>query len=154
MSFNRNLLPDPLSYFEAQGLKITGPRNKPWFTTECRIHGGSDSMRVNQSTGIWVCMACGEKGRDLIDYEKRLFNEEFEVIARRLGAWVDDGKPYQPPKPWSLSPRDALTALGEEANLIYIAAANLSFGCELTHSDLQRLNTAAQRIHFIKESFK
>jgi hypothetical protein len=45
----RDNLPDPIAYFEGEGLKLDG-RGK-WRTTECRFHGGSDSMRVNTASG-------------------------------------------------------------------------------------------------------
>ena len=70
MTFNRDLLPDAMSYFEAQGLKLAGPRNAKWKTTACQFHGGSDSMRINTETGAFACMAgchpiCIEQGRVL-----------------------------------------------------------------------------------------
>jgi hypothetical protein len=66
MPFDRTLLPDPVTYFENQGLTLKGPRSAKWKTTTCNFHGGSDSMRVNVATGAWVCMSCGEKGGDVL----------------------------------------------------------------------------------------
>ena len=64
MSFNRDALPEPIGYFEGMGLNLRGPGK--WKTTRCEFHGGSDSMRVNTSSGAWVCMACGAKGGDVL----------------------------------------------------------------------------------------
>jgi hypothetical protein len=154
MSFHRHLLPDSLSYFQSLGLKITGGTTAKWFTTECRFHGGSDSMRINQATGGWVCMACGVKGGDLVAYEMQLTGDDFPDVCKRLGAWIDDGKAFETRKPWSLAPRDALAALEVDSNFVYVAAANLANGCTLAPSDLALLGDAAARIRFIREAFQ
>jgi DNA primase len=154
MSFQKHLLPTPISYFEEQGLKITGSRKSQWFTTECRFHGGSDSMRVNQASGRWVCMACDAKGGDLIAYEMQRTGDEFLDVVKRLGAWADDGQPSDYRKPAGLSPRLALQVLGIESNLVFIAASNIAKGKTLTQVDLERLLAAAKRIQFISEACK
>ena len=93
MPFDRTLLPDPVTYFENQGLTLKGPRSAKWKTTVCNFHGGSDSMRVNVATGAWVCMSCGEKGGDVLAYEIKDGGREFVDAAKALGCWVDDGRP-------------------------------------------------------------
>ena len=55
MPFDRRNLPDPISYYESEGLKLTS-RGK-WRTTACQFHGGSDSMRINTDSGAFACMA-------------------------------------------------------------------------------------------------
>lgn len=153
MTFNRDLLPEPASYFESQGLKLSGPRAANWKTTECRFHGGSDSMRVNVHTGAWVCMACGEKGGDVLAYEIATTGAEFVDACKAIGAWVDDGKPQARQKPTPLSPRAALSVLSFEATLTAIAAGNLARGVALNDVDLQRLMVAARRIIALAEAF-
>ena len=64
--FKRELLPDPVSLFEAEGLTLSG--RGVWRTTRCDFHGGSDSMRVKTSNGAWRCMACDAKGGDVVDF--------------------------------------------------------------------------------------
>ena len=92
MGFDRRNLPDPITYFEGVGLKLTG-RGK-WRTTECKFHGGSDSMRVNTDSGAFACMAgCGARGGDVLAYEMATGGLGFIEGAKELGAWVDDGKP-------------------------------------------------------------
>lgn len=152
MSFDRNLLPDPTAYFEEQGLRLTGPRNAKWKTTECRFHDGSDSMRVNTSSGAWVCMSCGVKGGDVLAYELAT-GAEFVDAAKAIGAWVDDGRPHTPQKPTPLSPRAALSALAFEATLTAIAAGNVAQSVVLTDADRSRLMQAAGRIYRIAEVF-
>ncbi len=154
MSFNRNLLPDPTSYFEAQGLKPSGPRSAKWKTTACPFHGGSDSMRVNTATGAWVCMACGEKGGDVLAYQMAVTGAEFVDAAKALGAWVDDGKPHTPQKPALLSPRAALSVMAFEATLTAVAAGNMAYGVNLTDLDRARLLKAANRINWLVEAYR
>ena len=153
MAFDRNLLPDPTAYFEEQGLKLTGPRRAKWKTTACNFHGGSDSLRVNTGTGAWVCMSCGEKGGDVLAYELAATGADFVDAAKAVGAWVDDGKPYTPPRPTPLSPRAALSAMAFEATLTAIAAGNIAKGVLLTDADRARLMAAASRINLLTEAF-
>lgn len=153
MTFDRNLLPDPVGYFEAQGLKLAGPSRAKWKTTECRFHGGSDSMRINTSTGAWVCMSCGEKGGDVLAYEIASTGAEFVAAAKAIGAWVEDGRPHQPQKPTTLPPRAALEIIAYECNFVAVAAGNLAVGVTLTDIDLDRLLVAAGRIKRIAGEF-
>ena len=55
MAFDRERLPDALSYYESVGLTFRERKGK-WRTTRCDFHQGSDSMRVNVQTGAWCCM--------------------------------------------------------------------------------------------------
>ena len=153
MTFDRHLMPDATAYFEEQGLKLTGPRKAKWKTTECKFHGGRDSMRVNTATGAWVCMSCGQKGGDVLAYEIAVTGADFVAAAKAIGAWVDDGRPHTPQKPTPLSPRAALSAMALEATLIAVAAGNIYQGVLLTDADLTRVMVAAGRINRITEVF-
>lgn len=154
MTFDRDRLPDPASYFESQGLKLTGPRSAKWKTTECTFHGGSDSMRVNVHSGGWVCMACGAKGGDVLAYQMAAHGLEFVDAAKALGAWVDDGRPHTPQRPAPLPPRAALSVLAFESTLAAVAAGNVAHGIALTESDRARLMKAAGRINLIAEAYQ
>lgn len=147
MSFNRDALPEPVGYFEGVGLTLRGPGK--WKTTRCEFHGGSDSMRVNTTSGAWVCMACGAKGGDVLSYEMQLTGAEFVEAAKALGAWIDDGREPASTKPTSLPPRAALGALAFEATLIAVAAGNVAQGLALDAADLNRVMVAAGRIQGI-----
>ncbi len=151
MSFDRNQLPDPVSYFEGQDLRLTG--HGKWRTTSCTFHGGSDSMRINVASGGWCCMSCGESGGDVLAYSMKLHGLEFVDAAKALGAWVDDGRPVQQHKPTPLSARAAISAMAFEATLTAIAAGNIAHGIQLTDTDRARLRVAAQRITTISEAF-
>ena len=153
MTFDRHLQPDTTAYFEEQGLELTGPRKAKWKTTECKFHGGRDSMRVNTATGAWVCMSCGKKGGDVLAYEIAVTGADFVTAAKAIGAWVDDGKPHTPQKPTPLSPRAALSAMALETTLIAVAAGNVAKGVLLTEADRARVMVAAGRINRITEVF-
>ena len=154
MTFDRNLLPDPATYFENQGLSLKGPRSAKWKTTTCNFHGGSDSMRVNVATGAWVCMSCGEKGGDVLAYEIKDSGRVFVEAAKALGCWVDDGRPQVQNKPTPLSPRLALSVLAFESTLTAVAADNLAYGVALTDADRARLRLAANRMNRLAEAFE
>ncbi len=153
MSFERDRLPDVVSYFEAEGLRLSGAPRAKWKTTECKFHGGSDSMRINVAKGAWVCMSCGEKGGDVLAYHMRMHCIEFVEAAKALGAWIDDGKPYSRVLPTALSPRAALEVLEFESTVVAVAAGNLANGRALTDIDLKRLIACTARIHRIVEDF-
>ena len=152
MGFDRDRLPEPLGYFEAQGLTFRERRGR-WRTTRCDFHGGSDSMRVNVQTGAWVCMSCNAHGGDVLAYEMQLTGADFVSAAKALGAWVEDGKPAIPSKPTPISARTALQALSFEALLVAVEAARISKGAQPTEADKARVLAASNRIIRIAEVF-
>lgn len=149
--FIREQLPDAISYFEAEGLKLTGKGK--WRTTECRFHGGSDSMRINIQTGGWICMACYAKGGDVIAHFMAEHGVDFVSAAKLLGAWRDDGKPDKPHRPKPMPASQAIQVLAFESTLTAVAAGNIAHGDQLTDTDRARLYVAAQRINAISEAF-
>ena len=152
MGFERDRLPDPIAYFENEGLALKGPGK--WKTTECRFHGGSDSLRVNTASGAWVCMACGAKGGDVLSYEMQATGTEFVQAAQELGAWVDDGRPPPTTKPAALPPRAALAALAHETSLLFIEAARMTRGHVPTPDDIARMGQAAGTIQLIAQDYQ
>ena len=153
MTFKHELLPSAASYFDGIGLKFKGPANTKWRTTECRLHGGSDSMRVNTLSGGWICMSCGAKGGDVLSYQMQAFNMGFMEAAKALGAWVKDGKPQVIHKPTALPPRAALEVLSFESTIVAVAAGNLAKGIALSDTDHNRLMVCAGRINKIVGGF-
>lgn len=154
MTFDRDRLPDPTAYYEAQGLRLSGPRSSKWKTTECRFHGGSDSLRVNVATGAFVCMAgCGARGGDVLGYHRAFHGLGFVEAAKDMGCWVDDGQPEIERRPTPLPPRAALEVLGFEATLCAVAAGNLAKGIALSDVDRERLFVCAGRINQIARYF-
>lgn len=154
MTFIRDKLPDAASYFESEGLTLIGPRSAKWRTTRCEFHGGSDSMRVNNTTGAWVCMSCGEKGGDVLAHHMAAHGMEFLDAAKALGCWQDDGQSHAPQKPKPLPPSAALSVLAFECTLIAVAAGNIAEGVQLTDQDLNRVMQAAGRVNSIKDAYQ
>lgn len=152
MTFNREKLPEPVVYFESQGLRLLGPSK--WKTTECHFHGGSDSMRINTQSGAWVCMACGVKGGDVLSHHMAAHTLEFVEAAKALGAWVDDGKLQIQQKPTPLPPRAALEVLGFESLIVAVAAGNIAKGIKLSAADRARVMTCAGRIGRLAEAYQ
>jgi len=152
MGFDRKSLPSPADYFESQSLRLSG--HGKWRTTECKFHGGSDSLRVNLATGAWVCMSCNQKGGDVLAYHMLSHDMQFIEAARALGCWTDDGVVPVQPKMTALSARDAIQALGFEATLCAVAAGNLGHGVKLNAKDFERLLVAAGRINKIMGDFQ
>ena len=151
MGFERDRLPDAEGYYTAQALRLIGKGK--WRTTECRFHGGSDSMRINLASGAFVCMAgCGARGGDVLAYHMAEHGTDFVSAAKALGAWVDDGRTTRT-TPTPLPARDAIQILATEANLVAVAAGNIAHGLVLTDDDRTRLMTAAGRINRIGEMF-
>ena len=149
MSFDSNLLPEPVTYFENQGLTLKGPRNAPWKTTECRFHGGKDSMRIKVATGAFVCMNCGASGGDVLAYQMAAYGQSFIEAAKQLGAW-SGGEPIKEHiRPTSLSPRDALNVLAFEGTLVAIADCRSAKGIKPSPEDLERILVAVGRINHV-----
>lgn len=154
MTFDRSKLPDPVSYYEGQGLTLQGHRNASWRTTECQFHGGSDSMRVNTKTGAWVCMACSAKGGDVLSHFMLSKGMEFVDAARALGAWTGCDSSEIQRKPSGLSPRAAMEVMSFEALIAAVAAANVARGVVLKERDLERLLLASNRITKLVEAYQ
>ncbi len=150
MSFNREALPDPLAYFEAQGLAFQERRGR-WRTTACQFHGGGDSMRVNVSTGAWCCMNCGARGGDVLAYEMAAHGLTFVEAAKSLDAWTADDKPQQHRRPKALPAHEALELIERESNLVAIEAARLANGHAITSDIKARLLQAAGTINHVLE---
>ena len=153
MGLLRDHLPDPVSYFESQGLVLQPGHT--WRTTRCDFHDGSDSMRVNVQTGAWVCMAgCGAKGGDVLGYQMKFHDQPFIQAAKALGAWQDDSRDGSQPrrKPLPFPARDALEILAGEAMLVAVVAGNVARGVVLSTADRTRVMLAAARINVIAEA--
>ncbi len=152
MGFDKTRLPEPVSYYESQGLAFKERKGK-WRTTACNFHGSTDSLRINTDSGAFVCMAgCGARGGDVLAFHMAHAGLDFIAAAKELGAWVEDGQPA-PARPAPLPARDALAVLAVEANLVAVAAANVAHGVALSQLDLSRVLQAAGRIHKIVEVF-
>ena len=150
MPFDRSALPEPLAYYEAQGLQFRERKGK-WRTTRCDFHQGSDSMRVNVQTGAWCCMNCNARGGDVLAYEMAFSGLTFIEAAKALGCWIEDGKPQQHRRPKALPAHEALELIEREARLTAIEAARLANGHAITNDIKTRLLQAAGTINHVLE---
>jgi hypothetical protein len=84
--FRRDLLPDPVSYYTAQGLKLTG--KGAWRSCCCPFHEEKHpSFAVRVENGAFRCQACGVKGGDVLAYHRQRYGMQFKAAAQELGAW-------------------------------------------------------------------
>jgi len=153
MTFDRSRLPDPSQFYESEGLKLAGPNSSKWRTTQCHFHGGSDSMRVNIANGAFKCMNCQIGGGDVLSYYIQFHGDDFVQSAKKIGAWVDDGKYPIDRRPKTLSAARAIEVLAFEASLVAIAAGNVAQGVRLTDEDRSRLYKSANRINRISQEY-
>lgn len=85
--FERELVPEPLDYFEREGVRLTG--HGRWRSALCPFHDDRHpSLRVNVETGAFRCMACGAKGGDVLAYHRARYGLSFMQAVRDLGAWA------------------------------------------------------------------
>ena len=150
--FIRENLPDPIDYFESQGLILKG--QGPWRTTKCNFHGGSDSMRVMVSTGAWRCMSCAVKGGNVLDYHMEDSGLGFVAAAKELGAWNYEGSAPKQYKKERIPASKAILILAFESNLAAVAAGNAAKGVILSDVDRMRLCVAASRIQHIAGDYQ
>lgn len=148
--FDRDMLPDPVSYFEARGLELKGPGR--WKTTRCEFHGGSDSMRINTTDGGWACMNCHENGGDVLAFEMRLHGLEFLEAAERLGALRDDGQPALAKRSTTLSAAAALKLVQAETWLIVVTGLSIA-GLIPKQQDRDRLIQACRTVQHVMGEF-
>jgi hypothetical protein len=148
MTFIRDALPNPVPYFEGQGLILEGKGT--WRTTRCDFHGGSDSLRVNTLTGGFVCMAaCGARGGDVLDYHRAAHGLGFVEAAKALGAWVEDGTPNTgSTRPTAIPARALLQLAAHELTICVVVLAD-ALAARMKDADYQRLCAAVGRVTFI-----
>ncbi len=84
--FRREMLPDPLTYYAAEGIPLSG--RGAWRDAVCQFHADTrPSMRVHAETGAFKCMSCGASGGDVLSFHRRRHVLGFVEAAQALGAW-------------------------------------------------------------------
>ena len=84
--FDRNRLPNPAAYFQAQGIKLFG--GGEWKNALCPFHPDTrPSLRVRLDSGSFRCMACGVHGGDVLAFHMLRNKLAFVDAAKELGAW-------------------------------------------------------------------
>lgn len=138
-------LPDPVSFFEGEGLRLVG--RGTWRTTRCDFHGGSDSLRVNTQGGGWCCMACGARGGNAISYVMGLHGLDFIDACKRLGCWDEGAKgDTRPPRPRLLSAREALSVIATEVLVLMVILHDARSGLLPSARDWHRFLEGVGRI--------
>lgn len=151
MSFHRERLPDPVHYFESEGLQLHGTGK--WRAMLCPFHDErTPSLRVNVESGGWVCMGCGAKGGDVLSYHTQRHGLDFVDAAKALGAWSDDGSPSTD-RPRTLSARDAMAVMSFELTVIFVVIADIRRGVIPNDADWHRFLSGAGRIQALAGDF-
>ena len=84
--FHKDRLPNPIEYFEKHGLKFVG--RGEWRSALCPFHNDSKpSLRVKVENGAFRCLACGEKGGDIIAFHQKRHGMTFKDACIALGVW-------------------------------------------------------------------
>ena len=90
---DRPTLPTPLSYLTGNGLLTRKPRGE-WAAVRCPVHKSGNekhpSMQVSLVTGGFRCLACGEKGGDVIALHMLRTGLRFREAVHDLGARFHD----------------------------------------------------------------
>ncbi len=85
-NFNRSNLQGAASYYQAQGLTLTG--GGEWKDAVCPFHSDHrPSLRVHLDSGGFKCMSCGIKGGDILSFHMQRYGLGFIAAAKQLGAW-------------------------------------------------------------------
>ena len=152
MSYDRTLLPDPVDFYESQGMRLAGKGK--WQKALCPFHDDhSPSLSINTHNGAFACFACGTKGGDIISFLMQRDGLDFISTVKQLGAWRDDGKTTSSrSKPLPLPARDALEILKQEALICAVLACDMARGIALSETDKNRVLQAAGRIQTIGEN--
>lgn len=131
--FDRNRLPDWLTYAESIGINVEG-RGK-WRSILCDFHADAHpSLRINTATGGWCCMSCGASGGDVLAHYMQRTGLGFVEAAKALGAWDGIGQVI-PQRRRSLSARDGLELLYVDATMLWLLASDIGQGKTLTASE-------------------
>ncbi len=143
-NFNRDRLPGWLAYADTHGIKVEG--RGTWRSVLCDFHDdGKPSLRINTLTGGWCCMSCGASGGDVLGHYMQRTTLDFIAAAKALGAWNDTGEPARPQRPRTLSARDALELLYNDATTLWILACDIGQGKALTASERASAAAIARR---------
>ncbi|MGL4666456.1 MAG: CHC2 zinc finger domain-containing protein [Saezia sp.] len=158
MSFDRTLLPEPVDFYESQGMVLTG--KGLWQKTLCPFHDDkSPSLSVNTHSGGFYCFSCGAKGGDVLSFLMQRDGLDFIAAAKALGAWKNDANKnnhknaYQYKKAAPLSAQDALAMLKQESLICVLLVNDVLAGKNVSQDDLRRMSKAAGRIQTIQEIF-
>lgn len=147
MPLRRDLLPDPVSYYESRGLTILKGRGT-WRAANCPFCASTDNFNIDTSTGGFHCWSCPARGGDVLAFEMAHAGMDFITAAKALGAWEEDpSRPmHHSPRPTPLSAAQRLELLAEDVQLCAICLSDVVRGREFSEADLHLFMQAAGRI--------
>ena len=86
--FRRDLLPVPMEVLHRAGVIVRSIERQQLICC-CPFHAERHpSFAMHAETGAYRCLACGEGGRDHLDFYQKVTGTGFKDAARELGAWV------------------------------------------------------------------
>lgn len=159
MSFDRSLLPEPVDFYESQGMSLIGKGQ--WQKTLCPFHDDKNpSLSINTHNGAFYCFSCGAKGGDMVSFLMQRDQLDFITTVKTLGAWrenaqgnIKNSQHSEHKKPAPLSARDALAVLRQESLICALVACDVVAGKIISQADKDRALKAAGRIQTIQEIF-
>lgn len=150
--FIREAVPGWADYAGRFGIKLHGRGPSQWRNILCVFHeDGKPSERVNIATGGWCCMACGASGGDVLAYHMQAHGVGFIEAAKALGAWQENAKHAPAQKPRTLSARDGLELLYQDALVLFVVGADIGRGKTPSEADRAAVAAAARRILVVYE---
>ena len=90
-SFNRALLPLPVTVLTRIGIKPNTANNAGYWLIKCPFHKGGEeknaSLSIHQVRGNFRCFTCGARGGDVLSFWMQHNGQSFKQAAQELGAW-------------------------------------------------------------------
>lgn len=87
--FDRSGMVPPADYLAREGYKFKVSLRARFAAVCCPFHDDKrPSMVMSLDTGSYRCMACGERGRDLIEFHRQRTGLGFLAAFRDLGGRV------------------------------------------------------------------
>lgn len=150
-AFDRNRLPDWLTYADANGITVEG--RGTWRSILCDFHAEAHaSLRINTVSGGWCCMSCGASGGDTLAHYMQRSGLGFIEAAKALGAWDETGTDLaRPRRPRTLSARDGLELLYADATTLWILASDIGQGKSLTATERATAAAISRRVRIAFE---
>lgn len=85
---DRSALPSAESYYRKQLKKLGKPSADGWTPAHCPFHDDQhESLSVNFQHGGFFCFGCGERGGDIIEFQRKRYGQSFKEACQALGAW-------------------------------------------------------------------
>jgi len=155
--FNRDHLPDWMTYADTHGIKVEG--RGTWRSILCDFHTDTHaSLRINTKSGGWCCMSCGASGGDVLAHHMQRTGLDFIEAAKQLGAWKSSSANLQSTgistgreRPRTLSARDALEMLHADALVMFVVCSDIGNGITPDEGDRASMRDIARRVLVVFE---